>query len=70
MLTVSMDSSAGTYEAICGSQTFVALAPSIRVLFAARFTPFVFHDMERDGFEPTECGVLGGVIPGIVTKSA
>ena len=55
---------------MCGSHTFVALAPSMRVLFAARFTPFVFHDIERDGFDPTECGVLGGVMPGSVMNKA
>ena len=40
-----------------GSQTLVALAPSMRVLFAARFTPLVLQDIDRDGLEPTECGV-------------
>ena len=48
----------------------MALAPSIRVLLAARFTPLVFQDMERDGFDPTEWGVDGGVMPGSVMNSA
>ena len=53
-----------------GNHTLVALAPSIRVLFAAVFTPLVLKDMERDGFDGMECGVLGGVMPGIVMNSA
>ena len=48
--------------------TFVALAPSMRVLFAAVLFPLVCHESAREGLEGTECGVDGGAMPGIVMK--
>src|SRR5688572_1144832 len=53
-LTASSDSSAGTYAATCGSQMFVVLTPSIRVLLELRLAPFTLKTSARDGFEGTE----------------
>ena len=67
--TVSSDSSAGTYAATCGSQMFVVLTPSIRVLFELRLAPFTLKTIARDGFDGIECASAGGVNPGITLKS-
>src|SRR5438093_13391459 len=63
-LTVSSDSSAGTYAATCGSQTLVVLTPSIRMLFELRLAPLTLNTRARDGFDGTECASAGGVKPG------
>ena len=62
--TVSSDSSAGTYAATCGSQMFVVLTPSMRMLFELRLAPLTLNTSARDGFEGTECASAGGVKPG------
>src|ERR671934_215438 len=64
-LTVSSDSSAGTYAATCGSQTFVVLTPSIRMLLELRLAPLTFNTSAGDGLDGTECASAGGVKPGI-----
>src|SRR5438067_12083427 len=48
-LTVSIDSSDGTYATMCGSWMTVELAPSIRVLFELRLEPFTLNAKARDG---------------------
>src|SRR5438105_13451740 len=68
-LTVSMDSSAGTYAVTCGSQILVELIPSMRVLFDERLEPLTLKTSERDGLDGTECASAGGVKPGSVLNS-
>jgi hypothetical protein len=46
----------------CGSQTLVALAPSMRMLFDARLPPLTLKTSEREGFGGTECAFSGGVM--------
>src|SRR5260370_5584009 len=67
--TLSIDSSAGTYEEMCGSQMFVALAPSIRTFTELRVVPFTLNVSARDGFDGTECALAGGVKPGSVANT-
>src|SRR5205823_6706101 len=64
MLTVSRDSSAGTYAATWGSQIFVVLTPSIRMLLELRLAPLTLNTSARDGLDGTECASAGGVKPG------
>src|SRR5882672_7526323 len=63
-LTVSSDSRAGTYAATCGSQMFVVLTPSIRMLLELRLAPLTLKTSAREGFDGTECASAGGVKPG------
>src|SRR5712692_4489392 len=63
-LTVSSDSSAGTYAATWGSQILVVLTPSIRMLLELRLAPLTLKTSARDGFDGTECASAGGVKPG------
>src|SRR6266496_1005928 len=60
-LTVSIDSRAGTYAETWGSQTFVELTPSMRVLLELRLAPFTLNTSEREGVEGTEWASWGGV---------
>ena len=69
-LTVSIDSSAGTYATTCGSHTLVELTPSMRVLLPWLLAPLTLNVSARDGFEGTECASAGGVKPGSVTNSS
>ena len=62
-LTVSIDSRAGTYAAMCGIPTYVEVTPSIRVLFAL-LAPLTLKTCARDGLEAIECASPGGVKPG------
>jgi len=48
----------------CGSQTLVALAPSMRLWFDARLPPLTLKTSEREGFYGTERAFSGGVMPG------
>src|SRR5438094_10632046 len=67
--TVSIDSSAGMYDVMCGGQTFVPVTPSMRGLLELLLAPLTLNVRARDGFEGIEWVLPGGLQPGSVLNS-